>query len=160
MSTLCNPMDCSMPGFPVLHCLPEFAQIHVHWVMLSNHLTLCCPLLLWPSTFPSIRVFFKKSTVYSGAKIIRASASALVLPMNIQHWFPSGLTGLISLLSKKLWRVFSSITVWKHQYFSTQLFLWYKSHIHTWLLENHSFDYTNLCWQLCLWFLICSLGLS
>ena len=56
--TLCNPMDCSMPGFPVLHHLPELAQTHVHWVVMpSNHLILCRPLLLLPSTFPSIRVF-------------------------------------------------------------------------------------------------------
>ena len=56
--TLCDPMDCSTPGFPVLHCLPEFAQIHVYGVIdASNHLTLCSPLLLLPSIFPSIRVF-------------------------------------------------------------------------------------------------------
>ena len=56
--TLCDPMDYSTPGSPVLHCLSEFAQIHVHWgSMLSNHLILCCPLLLLPSVFPSIRVF-------------------------------------------------------------------------------------------------------
>ena len=56
--TLYDPMDCSTPGFPVLHCLLEFAQTYVHWVMmLSNHLILCCPLLLLPSIFPSIRVF-------------------------------------------------------------------------------------------------------
>ena len=55
---LCDVMDCSMPGSPVLHYLLEFAQIHVHWmVMLSNHLILCCPLLFLPSIFPSIRVF-------------------------------------------------------------------------------------------------------
>ena len=55
---LCNSMDCSTPAFPVLHCLPEFAQIHVHWlVMLSNHLSPFCPHLLLPSIFPSIRVF-------------------------------------------------------------------------------------------------------
>ena len=56
--TLCDPMDCSTPGFPVLHHLPEFAQLmSIESVMLSNHLVLCCPLLLLPSIFPSIRVF-------------------------------------------------------------------------------------------------------
>ena len=61
---LCDPMDCSTPGFPVLHCLPEFAQIHVHWVqMLSNHLILCCPLLLLPSISPSVRVFSNESAL-------------------------------------------------------------------------------------------------
>ena len=56
--TLYNPMDCSMPGFPVHHQLPEPAQTHVHHIMMpSNHLILCHPLLLTPSIFPSIRVF-------------------------------------------------------------------------------------------------------
>ena len=58
---LCDPMDCSIPDFPVLHYLLEFAQILLYWsiklVMLCNHLILCCPLLLLPSIFPSIRVF-------------------------------------------------------------------------------------------------------
>ena len=56
----CNPMDCSLPGFLVLHYLLEFAQIHVRWVMPSNHLILCCPLLLLPSIFLSIKVFSKE----------------------------------------------------------------------------------------------------
>ena len=57
-------MDCSTPGFPILHYLPEFAQIYVHWVvMLSNHLILCCPLLLRPSIFPSIRDFSNESAI-------------------------------------------------------------------------------------------------
>ena len=70
----------------------------------------------------------------SGGQSIGASAS--VLPVTIQCWFPLGLTGLISLLSKGLSRVFSSNTVWKHQFFSAQLSLWSNSHIHTWLLEK------------------------
>ena len=61
--TLCNPMDCSMPDFPVLHHLPELAQTHVHWVMPANHLILCCPLLLPPSIFLSIRVFSNELAV-------------------------------------------------------------------------------------------------
>ena len=52
---LCDPMDCSMPGFPLFHCVPELAQSHVHWV--DNHPILCCPLFLRPSIVPSIRVF-------------------------------------------------------------------------------------------------------
>ena len=59
--TLCDPMDCSTPGSTVLHYLLKFAQIHVHWVMLSNHFTLCLPLLLLPSILPSIRVFYSES---------------------------------------------------------------------------------------------------
>ena len=60
--THCDPMDCSMPGFPVHHQLLELGQTHVHWVMPSNHLTLCHPLLL-PSTFSSIRVFSNESVL-------------------------------------------------------------------------------------------------
>ena len=57
-----EPMDCSTPGFPVLHQLPELAQTHVHWVSDAiQHLILCHPLLLLPSVFPSIRVFSKES---------------------------------------------------------------------------------------------------
>ena len=69
------------------------------------------------------------------------------LAMNIQDWFPLGLTGLISLQSNGLSRVFSNTTVKKQQFFSTQLSSWSNSHIHTWLLKNHSFDYMDLCWQ-------------
>ena len=67
---------------------------------------------------------------------IGASASASVLPMNIQDWFPLGQTDWISLQSKGLSRVFSNTTVQKHQFFSTQLSLWFNSHIHTWLREK------------------------
>ena len=72
----------------------------------------------------------------SGGQSIAVSPSASNLPMNIQGWFPLGLTGLISLLSKGLSRVFSSTTVWKHQFCGTQPSLWSNSHIHTWLLER------------------------
>ena len=72
----------------------------------------------------------------SGGQIIGPSASASALPMNIQDWFPSGLTALISLQSKGLSRVFSNTTVQKHQFFGVQLCLWSNFHIHTWLLEK------------------------
>ena len=72
----------------------------------------------------------------SGGQSIGVSASASVLPMNIQSWFLLGLTGLIFLQSKGLSRIFSSSTVWKHQFFSTQSSLWSNSYIHTWLLEK------------------------
>ena len=72
----------------------------------------------------------------SGDQSIGASASASVLPMNIQGWFPLGLTDRISLQSKGLSRVFFNTTVQKHQFFGTQLSLWSNSHIHTWLLEK------------------------
>ena len=85
-------------------------------VMSTNHLILCHPLLFLPSILPSIRVFSNESVLFSsGGQSIGASAS--VLPMNIQGWLPLGWTGLISLQSKGLSRVFSNITVQKHQFF-------------------------------------------
>ena len=66
----------------------------------------------------------------SHGQSIGTSASASVLPMNIQDWFPLGLTGLISLLSKEFSRVFSSTTIWKHQLFSAQSSLWSSSHLY------------------------------
>ena len=84
-------------------------------VMPSNHLILCHSLLLLPSIFASIRVFFQwVSSFTSSGQSIGASTSAPVLPMNIHGWLPLGLTGLISLQSKELSRVFSNTTVWKH----------------------------------------------
>ena len=102
-------------------------------VMLSNHLTLCCPLLL-PSVFTASESFPRSEFFTSGGKSIGTSAS--VLPMNIHGWFPLGLTGLISLLSKRLSRVFPRTTIWKHQFFSTQPSLWTYSHICRWLQEK------------------------
>ena len=83
------------------------------------------PKAYWNSSsiFPSIKLFPMSWLFESGGQSIGASASALVLPMNIQDWFPVGLTGLISLQSKGLSRVFSNTTVQKHQFFSTQLYL-------------------------------------
>ena len=90
----------------------------------------CLPFFPASGSFPMSRLFT------SGGQSIGVSASALVLPMNIQSWFPLGGTGLISLQSKVLSRVFSSTTVWRHQLFSTQSFLLSSSHICTWLLEK------------------------
>ena len=87
-------------------------------------------------SFPASGSFPMSQFLASGGQNIGASASASVLPMNIQDWFPSGLTGWISLQSKGLSRVFSNTTVQKHQFFSTQLSLWSNSHICTWLLER------------------------
>ena len=92
-------------------------------VVPSNHLILCHPLLLLPSSFPSIRVFPTSQLFASGGQSIGVSASASGLPMNIQDWFPLGLTGRISLQSKGLARIFSNTTVQKHQFFCAQLSL-------------------------------------
>ena len=110
----------------------------------SNHLILCYPLFLLPSIFPSIRVFSNESVFTSGGWSIGASASASVLPINIQGWFPLGLTGLNSLLPKGLARIFSSTTVQKHQFFGVQPSLVSNSDICKWLLEKkNSFNYTT-----------------
>ena len=84
--TLFNSMDCSMPGVPVFHHLHRvLKRMSIESVMPSNHLVLCCPLLLLPSIFPSIRVFSNESVFFvSGSQSIGASASASVLPVNIQ----------------------------------------------------------------------------
>ena len=103
-------------------------------VIPSNHLILSCSLLLTPSIFPSIRVFSKESVLPIRWPSIGASASASVLPMNIQDWFPLGLTGWISLQFKVLLRVFSNTTAQKHQFFSAEPSSQCNSHIHTWPL--------------------------
>ena len=119
-------------------------------VMVSIHLIFCLPLLLPPSIFPGIRSFPMSRFIALGGQSIGASAS--VLSVNIQAWFPLGLTGLISLQSGGLTRVFSSTTVRKHRFFSAQS-LWYNSHIHTWLLEKPQlwlYGPLSAKWCLCL----------
>ena len=97
-------------------------------------------------SFPASESFPMSWLFASDGQSIGASAS--VLPVNIQGWFPLGWTSWISLQSKGLSRVFSNTTVQKHQFFSAQLSLWTNSHIHTWLLERkHSFDYIYFCQQ-------------
>ena len=112
-------------------------------VMPSNHLIHCHPLLLLPSIFPSTRVFSNESALHMRWPNIGVSASASVLPMNTQDWSPLEWTGWISLQSRGLSRVFSNTTVQKHQFFSTQLSLQSKSHIHTWLLEKKTIALTR-----------------
>ena len=104
----------------------------IELMMPSNHFILCHLLLLPPSIFPSIGVFFSMSQFFaSGGQSIGASASASVLPMNIQDCFPLGLTGFISLLSNGLSSVCSSIITRKHQFCGTQTSLWSNSQICT-----------------------------
>ena len=135
---LCNSMDWSTPGFPVFHYLPEFAQTHVHWVgdtIQPSH-PLLPPFSSRPQSFPASRSFPRSRLFTSGGQSIGASAAASVLPINIQGWFPFGLIGLISLLSKGLPRDFSRIIVQKHQFFGIQPSLCSTSHICTWVLEK------------------------
>ena len=121
--TLCNPMYCSMPGFPVHHQLLELIQTHVHRV--SDAIQPSHPLLspYHLQSFPASGSFPMSQFFASGGQGIRVSASSSVLPMNVQGSFPSGLNGWISLLSKGLSRVFSNTTGQKHQFFSAQLCL-------------------------------------
>ena len=129
-------------------------------VMLPNHLILCCPLLLLPSIFPASQSFPMNHLCIRWPSI-RASASATVLPVNIHSWFPLGLTGLISLLSKGLSRVFSNATILKHQCFSTQPSLWSNSHIYNMTTgKTIAWQYVPLLAKWCICFLICCHSLS
>ena len=97
-------------------------------VMLSNHLMFFHSFPFYLQSLPASQSFPMSQLFTSGSQNIGASALASVLPMIIQGWFPLGLIGLTSLLSKGLSRVFSSTTVWKHQFFGIQPFLWSNSH--------------------------------
>jgi len=131
--TLCSPMDCSMPGFPVYHQLSELTQTHVHHVSdgpTSCHPTISSSVIPFSSSclqsFPASESFPVSQFFASGGQNIGVSTSASVLSMNIQDWVPLGLTCSfrISLQSRGLSKVFSNTTVQKHQFFSTQLSLY------------------------------------
>ena len=137
--TLWDPMNCSTPGLPVHHQLPEFTQTHVHQVsdaiIQPSHL-LSTPFP--PAPNPSLHQgFFPMSQLFvSDGQSIGVSALASVLPMNTQDWSPLGWTGWTSSQSKGLSRVFSNTTLQKHQFFSTQLSSQANFHIYTWPLEK------------------------
>ena len=138
-------------------------------VCLSSCLLNQCCLPIIPSSvalffclqsFPASGSFPVSWLFTSGGQSVGASTSASVLPVNIQDWFPLVLTGLISLLSKGLSRVFSSTTVQKHECFGALPSLWSNPHIRTWLLERPwSWLYGPLLAKWCLCFLIHCLGL-
>ena len=164
----------------------ELTSIHDYWKTIAltiwtfvgkvmSHFLICCLTISFSATpfsfcfqsFPASGSFPRTQLFASGGQSIGASASASVLPMNIQDWFPLELTGLISLLSMGLSRVFSNTTLQKHQFFSAEPSLWSNSHIHTWLLEKPKlwlygslcfpgilllFIWSNICWQFDLWF--------
>ena len=128
-------MDHSTPGLPVHHQLPESTQTHAHWVndaiQPSQPLSSPSPLAF---NLPQHQGLFQWELFTSGGQGIGLSASASVLLMNIQDWFPLGWTGWISLQSKGLSRVFSNTTVQMHQFFGAQPSSQSNSHIHTWPL--------------------------
>ena len=144
--TLCDPMDCSMPGFPVYHYLLDFAQTHVHWVgdaiQPSYPLSSPSPPSFNPSQHQGL--FHWVSSSHQVAK---------VLELQLQHqsfqwifrvdsfriyWFDW--LSISPLIDKGLSRVFSSTTVGEHQFFGSRPSLWSNFHILMWLLKNHSFD--------------------
>ena len=158
----------SFPGYPLLFgCSVMFNSL---WPYGLQHTRLPCPLLSprvcsnssplgqWyhpnisasvtpfsscPQSFPASGTFPVSWLFTSGGQSIRASALTSVFSVNIPGWLPLVLSGLISLLSKGLSRIFSSTTVSKQQFFSAQLSLWSNPHIH----PNYCFNQMDLCWQ-------------
>ena len=123
------PCPSSTPGVYSNSC-PSSRWCHP---TISSSVILFCSCL---QSFPGSGFFQMSQLFASGGQSIGVSASASVMPMNIQDWFPLRWTGWTSLQSKGLLTVFSNTTVQKHQFFSTQLSLYSNSHIHTWLLEK------------------------
>ena len=144
---LCDPMDRCRPGFPVLPHILEFAQAHIHWVgdaIQPSHPVIPFSCL---QSFPESGSFPLTLLFTSGNQSIRAATSASVLPVNIQGWFPLGLTGLISLLLRDSQE--SSSTPQFECISSLVLGFLYGStltSIHDYW-KNHSLDYMDLCWQ-------------
>ena len=131
-STVFDPMNCSTPGFPILHSPRVCSNLCPlsRWCYLTISSS-AAPLSFCFQSFPTLESFQTSWLFTSAGQNIGASASAGVLPMNIWDWFPLLLTDLISLLSKELSKIFSSTAVWKYQFFGTQSSLWSISHIHT-----------------------------
>ena len=132
-----DPLDCSMPSFPILHHLPEFAQVHVHWIgdAIQPSRSLLSSSLSVFSLLQHQGLFWWVSSLHQMAKVLELQL----------HINPSNeCSGLISfkldwfdlLLFKGFSRLFSSITVWKYQFFGIQPSLWSNSHIRTRLLER------------------------
>ena len=130
--TLCDLMDCSTPGSPVLHYFISWSLLKlmsIELVMPSSHLILCYPILLLPSIFPSIKIFSSESALrirwpkYWSFSISPSSEYSGLISF-ITDWFDL-------LAVQGLSRVASITTVQKHQFFGAQLSLWSNSHIHT-----------------------------
>ena len=135
--TLCDPMNCSMPGLPVHHQLPEFTQTcplsqWCHPVISSSVI----PFSSCPQSLPASESFPMSQLFAWGGQSTGVPALASFLPKNTLDWFPLGWTDWIFLQSKGLSRVFSNTTVQKHQFFSAQPSSQSNSHIHTWPLEK------------------------
>ena len=151
-------MDCSTPGFPVHHQLPEHGHTDVHPTISSSVVPFSSSLQSFPpsGSFPVSQLFT------SDGQSTRVSASVSVLPVNIQDWFSFRIGWFDLLTVQGLSRVFSNTTNQKHQFLSTQPSLWSSSHIRTWLpkkLQLWLYGHLLAEWW-CLFFLICCLGLS
>ena len=136
--TLCDPYGTTarQASLSITNSWSLLKLMSIQSVMPYNHLILCHPIFPLPWIFPSIRDFQMSQFFTSGGQSFGVSASASVLPINIQDWSPLGWTGWISLKSKGLSRVFSNTTVQKHQFFSAQPSSQSNSHIHTWPQEK------------------------
>ena len=140
-SVVSDSLQPHEPQHTGLPCPSPTPEVHPNPCPLNPwcHSTISFSVTLFSScsqSFPGSGYFTMSQLFASGSQSTGASVSVSVLPVNIQSWFPSGLTDLISLLSKGLLTVFSSTTVRKHQFFNIQPSLWSISHIHTWLLEK------------------------
>ena len=142
-------MDCSMPGFPVFqpspgacsNSFPLSQWCHPTISSSVTHLSACS------QSFPESESFPVSRLCSSGRQSTETSASVSVLPVNVQGWFPLGLTGLIALQSKVLLRVFSSTTIESINSSAPSLLYGPTSiSVHDYW-KNHSFDYMNVCWQ-------------
>ena len=134
---ICDPMNCSTPGLPVHHQLPEFTQYHVHRVgdaIQPSHPVF--PFSSCPQSLPASESFPMSQLFAWDGQSIGVSALTSVLPVNTQNWSPLEWTGWISLQFKGFSRVFSNTTVQRHQLFGTQLSSQSNSHINTWPLEK------------------------
>ena len=156
--TLCDPMDCSTPGFLTItnaRSLLKLISIELVWWC---HPTISSSVIPCLQSLPVSGSFLMSQFFASGGQSIGASASASVLQMNIRDGYPLGLTGLISLQSKGLWRVSSSTTIQKHQLFGIWPSLWSNSHTHSLILsyfgigmKTDLFQSCGHCWvfQIC-----------
>ena len=147
MSKLCDPMDCSTPGYTV-SISPKVALIHVHWV--NDAVYPPHPLLfLSPFAFnlSQHQSFSKELALHTRWPKYWSFSFSISPSSKYSRLILLGLTGLSSLQPKRLSRAFSSLTIQKHQFFSIQPYLWSSSHTTHDNWKNHSFDYTDLCRQ-------------
>ena len=132
-STLCDHMHCSMQGFPEHHYSQSLLK-HVHQV--GDAIQPSHPLSAPSPAFPASGSFQMSQFFSSSGQSVRVSASISLLPVNIQDWFPLGLTGWSPCTPKDSQETSPNTTVQKHEFFGAQLSLWSNSHIHTWPLEK------------------------